>query len=549
MQIESILATLKGVGTPQCEPWRNNILLRHHGIAGLLARQYLQIEKADGYIAANQWLGKTTGNLKLGGTGLSLGGTLDELEDYCKAKAKKTERQIYETAHAVGKEAVPAIIKAVVEKAGVSFPLDLDNEYSNDQLIAAFARVCDECWWKSQLRSIQWRLLEDFIRRHGDIHKRREIYVSDLSLGRRLEQKRKNKKLLERLEAENQDGQTYTLSELAELSPANPIIRRAELMTRLSGFEAFANNSEENYQGVCYTLTCPSRFHAVHIHGKQNAKYDGSSVSEAQDYLNKVWQRTRASLDRAGIDVFGMRVAEPQHDGTPHWHILLFIKADQEAKATEIFRRYALEMDGDEPGALEHRLDVLMIDPDKGTATGYLAKYIAKNIDGYNVGQDSYGKDAIQSAVRVEAWASIHGIRQFQQIGGASITVWRELRRLGAEGVDKGLTRDLVKAADESDWEGYNRLMGGVVCPRKDRPVRPMMLERPEENRYGETIKAIQGLWFGTKATVTRLHTWVVRMRKETTESESKVSEDGVGFGAALSTAPPGACAPLEFCQ
>jgi hypothetical protein len=176
--------------------------------------------------------------------------------------------------------------------------------------------------------------------------------------------------------------------------------------------------------------------------------------------INNVWQLTRSAWDRSGISAFGFRTVEPHHDGTPHWHLLLFMRKSLAQSACNIFEKYALAEDGDEPGAKNNRLKTIFIDPTKGSATGYVAKYVAKNIDGYNVGADSYGRDAVVSALRIEAWASVFGIRQFQQIGGASVTVWRELRRLESSGIDESFLATLIRAADEGDWAEYNRLMG-----------------------------------------------------------------------------------------
>lgn len=545
MLLNKAIESLSGKGTAACHSWRENILIRNAPIAHHLANEYLKIERRCDYIEANRWLGAIGQLLKLGRTGLKLTSSVEELDGYCKAKAAKTQRQIFDVVNTAGKAVAPNIIRQIVERTGIEFPLG--EGFEQEELIAAMARVCDPRWWKRKLRPKQWREAEDFIRGLGAVNNQREIYLSNFSLHRRLEQKKSNAKLLERMEAENQDGQVYSLSELAELSPSNPVVRRAELMVRARGFENFAQQSDIDYQGAFFTLTCPSRYHASLNGGRLNPKYDGSTVAESQEHLNTVWQRVRAAWDREGIYSFGFRVVEPHHDGTPHWHLLLFIPESQAIRAEALFSHYALEEDGAEHGAAEHRLKTVLIDPTKGSATGYIAKYIAKNIDGHGLDTDLYGRNAIESAIRIEAWASIHGIRQFQQIGGASVTVYRELRRLGDADLEPGLTREITAAADSGDWEAYNTLMGGVICPRADRPLRPMMIVRESANLYGELVKVIQGIWHGSRPLHTRPHVWTVRLRAEALASNT--SEDGVGFGAALSTAPPGACAPLEFCQ
>lgn len=65
----------------------------------------------------------------------------------------------------------------------------------------------------------------------------------------------------------------------------------------------------------------------------------------------------RTAFKDNDLQLFGVRVVEPHHDGTPHWHMMLFCKPEQRKQITEIMRRYALKEDGDERGAAAQRFE------------------------------------------------------------------------------------------------------------------------------------------------------------------------------------------------
>ena len=90
------------------------------------------------------------------------------------------------------------------------------------------------------------------------------------------------------------------------------------------------------------------------------------------------------------------------------------------------------------------------------------------------------------------------------------MTVWRELRRIEQDAVNQDLHKALIKAADEGDWQRFTDLMGGAVIPRKERPVRPYMIERDKPNRYGQMMNILKGLWFGPDRLITRLQHWTI---------------------------------------
>ena len=297
--------------------------------------------------------------------------------------------------------------------------------------------------------------------------------------------------------------------------------------------------------------------HARFKKGGSNPKYDGTSPDQAQAYLNQLFRCIRAKLKRENLNIYGIRVVEPNHDGTPHWHLLLFMEPNICEQVRDIFETYSLKADGKERGASKHRFTAKAIDPTKGSAAGYVAKYISKNIDGAHLDKDLMGNDAKESARAIDAWASTYNIRQFQFLGGPSVTVWRELRRLANS--PEALPPDYpiavqqaLQAADSSEWAAYCMLMGGPSMRKSERPIQPLYEQKvfmdtatgeinPKAvSIYGDTkAPRIIGLVSGAIEYITRLKEWSIVKGRALAAVEPVLRA-----GAAAAALPP-----LDLCQ
>ena len=389
-------------------------------------------------------------------------------------------------------------------------------------LNGAIKRMIDKHWWSRRLRKLFNQAYEQAAIELTLVSKYKQMYASDLTVKKRKQQKLRNEQMLSSMKIINDIGQQYSLKELSDLNVSNPKVRKAELMVRLRGFEELSKSHD--HEGIFITITCPSKYHAVFSKsGQRNPKYQSFTPYQANQYLCNVWSRIRAQWNRKDIKPYGFRVAEPQHDGTPHWHILLFVEKHHINGVKQVINHYALQEDGDEKGALENRCDFKLIDPKKGSATGYIAKYVSKNIDGEGIDKGVYGEDPITAAQRVDAWASCWCIRQFQQIGGASVSVWRELRRVKKSlGIDS-LIEKARQAADQSKWDDYINAMGGVFAKRKDQLL-TLAYEQAHDTETGECklgfydgnfIQTIKGLMFKGQMIVTRFFSWRLERTNE----------------------------------
>ncbi len=390
-----------------------------------------------------------------------------------------------------------------------------------DEIAPAIARMFNDVWWRGRLRRIAAAWREHLQITVGNVSKKKHAYASKNCVTDWREQKRRTREFLKGLDLEDEDGNRISLIEKFDGSVANPAIRRCELMTRIRGFENICN--ELGYVGEFYTLTAPSKYHATTKAGYRNSKWNGASPSDTQSYLAGLWARIRAKLHREEIRIFGIRVAEPHHDGTPHWHMLMFMLPEDVERVRLIIRDYAWEEDRHElksDKAKKARFYAEAIDPEKGSATGYVAKYISKNIDGYALDgeiDDESGELLKETAPAVSAWAARWHIRQFQFIGGAPVTVYRELRRLADTEAAHGLSVEFAAvhdAADAGDWAGYVNAQGGPFVRRDDLQVRTLYEPRTEFNQYGEETVCIRGVYdsaigAGTPI-LTRLTQWKI---------------------------------------
>jgi len=418
-----------------------------------IIKRYRDITKHAGHVAANLDLMDVTDVMTAPGVDIKRAGD----DDAIILEAEKLARECRGILKTRGADRC----KAFIISSGHRWP-ECETE------TGAEARVSDAYFWRRVLRKHYGRATERAAIGINIVHRKADIYASSASVERRHQQKSRNRKLLESLLAINELGDEYTLQELAEKTVSNPKIRRCELMTRIAGMEQYAKSI--GYVGEFYTITCPSRFHAaLSKSGERNPKYDGSTPRDGQRYLCGMWSKVRSALARKKLSFLGFRVCEPQHDGTPHWHLLLFVGSSRVSELRAICRDYSLKDSGSEPGAKKHRFTAVAIDWTRGSAAGYIAKYIAKNIDGFGIDKDLFGNDPASAAQRVDAWASTWGIRQFQQIGGPRVTVWRELRRLKPEDVSAEILQH-VSAADAGNFSRFCEL-------QVSEPVRLVMRE------------------------------------------------------------------------
>ncbi|MGX1905000.1 replication endonuclease [Enterobacter asburiae] len=379
-----------------------------------------------------------------------------------------------------------------------------------DLIPGSLARMLCANWWYRKLWQMRCEWREEQLRAVCLVNRKASPYVSYEAVIHKREQRRKSLEFFQSHELVNADGDTLDMEDVVNASSSNPAHRRNEMMACVKGLELIAEMRGDC--AVFYTITCPSRFHATLNNGRPNPKWTSETVRQSSDYLVDTFAAFRKAMHKAGLRWYGVRVAEPHHDGTVHWHLLCFMRKKDRRSLTALLRKFAIREDRAELGNnTGPRFKSELINPRKGTPTSYIAKYISKNIDGRGLAKEiskETGKSLRDSAEHVSAWASLHRVQQFRFFGIPGRQAYRELRLLagqaarvqgdkkaGAPVLENARLDAVLAAADVGCFATYIMKQGGVLVPRKNHLIRTAYELNEEPGNYGDHGIRIYGIW------------------------------------------------------
>ncbi|HCI5528344.1 TPA: replication endonuclease [Klebsiella pneumoniae] len=379
-----------------------------------------------------------------------------------------------------------------------------------DFIPGSLARMRCADWWYRKMWQMRCEWREEQLRAVCLVNKKASPYVSFEAVIHKREQRRKSLEYFRSHELVNEQGDALDMEDVVNASSSNPAHRRNEMMACVKGLELIAEMRGDC--AVFYTITCPSRFHATLNNGRPNPKWTSATVRQSSDYLVDTFAAFRKAMHKSGMRWYGVRVAEPHHDGTVHWHLLCFMRKKERRAITAMLRKFAIREDREELGNnTGPRFKSELINPRKGTPTSYIAKYISKNIDGRGLANEiskETGRSLRDNAEHVNAWASLHRVQQFRFFGIPGRQAYRELRLLagqaarqqadkkaGAPVLDNPRLDAVLAAADAGCFATYIMKQGGVLVPRKHHLVRTAYELNDEPSTYGDHGIRIYGIW------------------------------------------------------
>ncbi len=343
-----------------------------------------------------------------------------------------------------------------------------------------YLRLKNIKWWKRQLKVLYHRASETLAGILGVISE----HITSATHKNQKNKKKNSYQMMDRTFIIKEGKDPMPLSVIAHQSV---IARFSRYLNNIDGMTDYADALRHDCMMI--TITCPSK-----MHPNSYDRYDGTSTREAQKHLSGIWANARRIIQRNGIYLYGLRVVEPHKDSTPHWHLMVFGEFNHLDYAGDVITRLSLAIDGKEEGALERRCVVAHINREQSKPSSYLFKYLLKNL-GLN-------KDASKEEAMIEfsenlpssrAWSQIHGIRQIQMIGGASVVIWDILRKKKTKIESSPELEELRIAAHDGDYAIFFALQGGHKIGKSLHTAKTIR-EAEKTNGYGEDVSTVKGV-------------------------------------------------------
>ncbi|EIU7606771.1 replication endonuclease [Salmonella enterica] len=403
---------------------------------------------------------------------------------------------------------------------------------TQEQLKIAISKMLSVRFWSRHFRTFTRRWREHLYIAVGDVRRQRSVICSPQWVQHWLASRKRGREIMAETDLENEEtGETLPLLSAVDASVSNNEKRRAEMLTRVKGLEELAAldhmSQDSDYVALFFTWTAPQQYHAWLETGRRNRKWNGASPRETQRYFTRTFKNFSTALTRRDIHIFGMHVTESHHDGTPHWHGILFVRREQEATLRDVFEGYANaeNCSAHRPGKPPEQSQLMIKPVDKrmGSLTAYITKHICRNLEGCAPGgrDKETGRPWTELARHSAAWASLWGIKQFQFTGGPPVSVWRELRKLSDQKQADSVSPvfgELHHAAGAGDWAEYTRLQGGLPAARKNLTMRTWYQAASEPDECGQYTAIIKGVYLpgtGKAPVATRTRKWKVKTPRQ----------------------------------
>jgi len=340
-------------------------------------------------------------------------------------------------------------------------------------------QLTNPSWWSRRMSKIKMRTFErvgaarHVVRGHMKNDPGQQ-YCTSASVSFRKKRIKASAEFLQNTFLIGDNGNLLCLADVANTAES----RWAWLMACANGMQAEMAAAGMTWSML--TLTAPGHMHPTPTKRDKsgNLAWETKGRPDAlatQEYIKTGWARMRADLYAQDIFLVGFRCAEPHKDGTPHWHVLVWHRPGERKAILDAmdaqFKDQIWRIDRKTGKRKENKKRLVAGDDEKGSAVGYLIKYLTKHT-GVAHGDDTKKKRKLQAiAERVDAWRSAWGIRSFQPFGlpKAARSTWNQLGRLKSRFEDgklekpAGAAGELLDAVFAGNFGRFCNLLGGFA--------------------------------------------------------------------------------------